>query len=137
MNTTLLALYLGGAIHFAILTASALTPRALDWRTTLAPLPKLLRQMFWVYGIFIVITIIAFGVLTFLNAPAMAAGEPVARSLAIFIAVFWTARLVVQFFVFDARPYLTRALYRIGYHLLTVAFLTLVGIYGGVGLGLF
>lgn len=125
-----LALYLGAAIHFGILGASALAPRALRWRETLAPLPPLLRRMFWVYGAFIVLIIIGFGTLTLLHAPAMAAGDPVARGVAALIAVFWLARLAVQFFVFDARPWLTRPLYRFGYHGLTVAFITLVLIYG-------
>ena len=70
-----LALYAGGAMHFGILIASALTPFALDWKTLLSPLPKLLRQMFWVYGGFIVLVIISFGTLTLLHAPAMAAGS--------------------------------------------------------------
>ncbi|MCB1063844.1 MAG: hypothetical protein KDN20_13090 [Verrucomicrobiae bacterium] len=136
MNPLTLALYLGAAIHFGILSASALTPRALNWRETLAPLPPLLRRMFWVYGVFIVLIIICFAILTLLHAPAMAAGEPVARSVAAVIAIFWTARLLVQAFVFDARPWLTRRLYRIGYHLLTVAFIVLVAIYGCAALGL-
>lgn len=129
MNSLTFALYVAAGIHFAILTASILTPKALDWKTALSPLPPLLRRMFWVYGIFIVVMIISFGVLTALHAPAMAAGAPVARSLAVVIAVFWALRLGVQCFVFDARPWLTRPLYRIGYHALTIAFVVLVTVY--------
>ena len=123
-------LYLGALIHFSILTASALVPKALRWRETLAPLPLLLRQMFWVYGIFIVLTIIGFGTLTACFATDMARGEPLGRGLAGFISLFWTARLIVQWFVFDSRPWLTRPLYRAGDKMLTVAFLSLVAIYG-------
>jgi len=132
MNTETLVtlLRLGAAIHFAILIASALTPKALDWKTALAPLPPLLRRMFWVYGAFIVLVIIGFGTLTACFAPAIAAGDPLGRSLAALVALFWAARLGVQWFVFDARPWLTRPLYRIGYQLLTVAFIALVAIYG-------
>ena len=46
------------------------------------------------------------------------------------IAVFWATRLGVQWCVLDARPWLTSAFYRIGYHLLTVAFVALTVIYG-------
>jgi hypothetical protein len=129
-------LQLGAAIHFAILIASALTPTALDWKTALAPLPPLLRQMFWVYGAFIVLVILGFGLLTARFAPAIAAGDPLGRSLAAFIAVFWAARLGVQWFVFDARPWLTNRLYRVGYHLLTVAFILLVAIYTLAAVGI-
>lgn len=125
-----LALYAGGGMHFGILIASALTPFALDWKVLLAPLPKLLRQMFWVYGAFIVLVIISFGTLTLLHAPALAAGDPVGRGLCVVIAVFWTARLAVQLFVFDARPFLTRWIWKTGYHLLTVVFIALVFIFG-------
>lgn len=122
-------LQIAGGLHFVILIASALTPRVLDWRKNFAPLHPFLRRLFWVYGAFIVLVILGFGVLTLLNAQAMAAGEPVARSLAAFIGVFWLARLAVQFFVFDARPFLTSAFLTLGYHGLTVLFTALVAIY--------
>ena len=123
------ALYFGGAFHFCILIASALVPFALDWKGLLAPLPKLLRQMFWVYGAFIVLTIICFGALTLMHAPKMAAGDPVGRSLCAVIAIFWGARLAVQFFVFDAKPFLTRWIWKVGYHTLTVVFIVMVAIF--------
>jgi hypothetical protein len=66
----------------------------------------------------------------------MAEGEPVARSLCIFIAVFWAIRLVVQFAVFDARPFLTNWFYKAGYHGLTVVFIGLVAIYTAAALHL-
>jgi hypothetical protein len=125
-----LLLQFGGALHFVILIASALTPRVLDWRTNLAPLHPFLRRLFWVYGFFIVLVIVSFGTITLLHAEVLASGTPLARSLCAVIAVFWLARLAVQFFVFDARPFLTNALLRLGYHSLTLAFIALVLIYG-------
>ena len=71
----------------------------------------------------------ASGTLTLINARAMAAGDPVARSLAAFIAVFWGARLIVQLFVFDASPWLTNAWLKLGNHLLTAAFIAFVSVY--------
>lgn len=125
MNTLLTlenALYLAGALHFAILSASALVPVVLDWLTVLQPLPPFVRTLFWVYGAFIVLMIITQGTLTLVNAPAMARGEPVARTLAAAMAVFWGARLVVQLFIFDPSAYLTTAWLKLGDHLLTVVF---------------
>jgi len=100
-------LQLAAAVQLLILIASALTPRVLDWRRNLAALHPFLRKLFWVYGGFIVMVIIAFAALTFRHTDAMAAHEPVARSLCLFIAIFWGARLFVQFAIFDARPFLT------------------------------
>jgi hypothetical protein len=125
-----LLLQFAAALQLSILIASALTPRVLDWRTNLTPLHPFLRKLFWVYGAFIVMVIIAFAALTFFHADAMAAHEPVARSLCAFIAIFWGARLFVQFAIFDPRPFLTNCFYKVGYHALTVIFAFLVFVYG-------
>jgi hypothetical protein len=117
-------------LQLSILIASALVPRVLDWRRNLATLQPFLRKLFWVYGAFIVMMIVAFASLTLLHASAMAAGEPVARSLCFLIAIFWTARLFVQLWIFDPRPFLTNSFYKVGYHGLTIIFSGLVLIYG-------
>lgn len=116
------ALYFTGVVQFSILTASALVPVVLDWKTLLQPLPPFLRTLFWVYGAFIVLMIISLATLTLLCAPEMAAGQPVARAVSGVVAVFWGARLLVQLFVFDASAYLTNAWLKLGNHALTVAF---------------
>ena len=129
-------LIVGGLLHFVILIASAVTPRVLDWRANLATLHPFLRRLFWVYGSFIVLVIISFGTLSLVRADELASDTPLARSICAIIAIFWLARLAVQFFVFDARPFLTTAIRRIGYHGLTLLFVALVLIYGCVALNL-
>jgi hypothetical protein len=129
-------LFIGGALHFVILIASALTPRVLDWRANLKVLHPFLRRLFWVYGSFIVLVIVSFGSLTLFHADELASGAPLARSICAVIAVFWLARLTVQFFVFDARPFLTTTFLRVGYHGLTLLFGALVFIYGCAALNL-
>jgi hypothetical protein len=133
MKTLLLA---GGRLHFVILLASALAPRVLDWRGNLATLDPFLRRLFWVYGGFIVLTIVSFGTLTLLNADELASGGKLPRAICAIIAIFWLARLAVQFFVFDPRPFLTTAFLRLGYHGLTLLFSALVFIYGSAALNL-
>lgn len=123
-------LQIGGLLHFVILIASALTPRVLDWRENLASLNPFLRRLFWVYGAFIVLVIISFGALSLWQADELAAATPLARSICAMIAIFWLARLAVQFFVFDARPFLTTTFLRLGYHGLTLLFAALALIYG-------
>jgi hypothetical protein len=124
------SLQLAAALQFSILIASALVPRVLDWRRNLAGLHPFLRRLFWVYGIFIVLVIVGFAVLTLLHASSIAAGEPVARSISAFIAIFWLARLVVQIAVFDPGAVLKTWFYKAGYQALTVIFALLVLIYG-------
>ena len=125
-----LLLQFAAAFQLLILIASALTPRVLDWRTNLSALHPFLRKLFWVYGAFIVMMIIAFATLTCFHADAMATREPVARSLCVFIAIFWGARLFVQFAIFDPRPFLANWFYKLGYHALTIIFAFLVFVYG-------
>jgi hypothetical protein len=129
-----LLLQLAAAVQLLILIASASTPRVLDWRKNLAVLHPFLRKLFWVYGVFVVMVIIAFAVLTLRHADAMAAREPVARSLCLFIAIFWGARLLVQFAIFDARPFLTNWFYKTGFHALTIIFAFLTFVYGKAAL---
>jgi hypothetical protein len=129
-------LRIAGLLHFCILTASALTPRCLNWRQQLAPLHPFLRSMFWVYGGFIVLCIVSFGTLTLIHLHEMSAGLPLARSLCAFIAVFWLTRLLVQLFVFDARPFLTHWLLKVGYHGLTAVFFYLTFVYAAAALRL-
>jgi hypothetical protein len=129
-----LLLQLAAAVQLLILIASASTPRVLDWRKNLAVLHPFLRKLFWVYGVFVVMVIIAFAVLTFRHADAMAAREPVAHSLRLFIAIFWGARLLVQFAIFDARPFLTNWFYKTGFHALTIIFAFLTFVYGKAAL---
>jgi hypothetical protein len=126
----------GGLLHFAILVASGLTPRVLDWRANLAALHPFLRRLFWVYGSFIVLIILSFGSLSLIRAEELASDTPLARSICAIIAIFWLARVAVQFFLFDARPFLTTTFRRLGYHGLTILFIALVFIYGCAALNL-
>jgi hypothetical protein len=115
-------IFLGGVLHFGILLASAMTPNVLDWRRELAKLEPLSRQLVWVHGAFIVLVIVAFGVLAVGFSADLADGSALARVVCAFIGLFWAARLFVQFFVFDARSHLTTAFLKAGYHGLTVVF---------------
>ena len=133
MKTLLL---IGGLLHFVILIASALTPRLLDWRGNFAALHPFLRRLFWVYGSFIVLVIVSFAVLTLVNTEELVSDAPLSRWVCAIIAIFWLARLAVQFFVFDARPFLTTTFLRVGYHGLSLIFIALVFIYGCVALNL-
>lgn len=122
-------IFIAGVLHFGILIASALVPQVLDWRSSLAKLDPLLRQLIWVHGAFIVLVIIGFGVISLVYASELASGTALARGVAAFIAIFWGARLAVQFFVFDAKPYLKSRFLAIGYHGLTVVFAYIAVVY--------
>jgi quinol-cytochrome oxidoreductase complex cytochrome b subunit len=115
-----------GLLHFGILIASALVPQVLDWRSELRKLCPLTRQLVWVHGIFIVLTIVGMGLIASLQPAPLANATALARCLCGFIAVFWGARLCLQFVLFDPAPLLQdKRLLRIGYHALSVVFLVI------------
>jgi hypothetical protein len=123
-------IFIGGVLHLGILIASALVPGVLDWRRELDKLRPLTRQLVWVHGVFIVLTIIGFAVISIVAPRELASGTMLARAVCAFVAAFWLCRLGVQFFVFDARPFLAKAYLKLGYYGLTFVFLALVTIYG-------
>ena len=127
-------LLLGGVCHFGILTASALVPRVLQWRQELHKLQPLSRHLVWTHGIFIVLVIAAFGMISVAAAPDLAGGTRLARLVCGFISVFWLARLAIQLLLFDARPFLTSVSLRLGYHGLTAVFTYLGLVYAWAAL---
>jgi hypothetical protein len=124
MNTNQLTLMLqiAGVLHIGLIAAGALMPRAVNLRANLAPLPTFIRRLFWVYYTFIGLCLVSFGALTILFAPTLAAGGGLARAVCVFLALFWTVRLVAATFVFDVRPYLTNTFWRLGYQATNVVF---------------
>lgn len=131
MNTSTLALLLrlAGVSHLGLLCAGLMMPRVVGLRTHLATLPSFVRRLFWVYYAFIGLCLLSFGLLTFSMAGTLAAGAPLARAVCLFLAAFWTLRLVAATFIFDLRPYLTNAYRRVGYHTINLVFVYLPVIY--------
>ena len=124
---------LSGFGQLGVLIASALVPFQLDWKQTLAGLPRLHRQMYWVYGGYVVLAIVAFAGISMLNAEEIAGGSGLARGFSLYVAVFWGVRVCLQL-VFDVKEHLTVWWLKAGYHLLTVLFLGFTALYGWLAL---
>jgi hypothetical protein len=116
-------IFVGGLLHFCILIAGALVPQVLNWRSELQKLHPMSRHIIWVHGLFIILTIVAFGLVGTTQAPVLASSSGLARSVCGFIALFWLVRLVIQFTLFDPGRLLSKWWLRLGYHGLTVVFI--------------
>jgi hypothetical protein len=125
----ILLLQIAGVLHLGLMCAGALMPRAVNLRANIAPLPPFIRRLFWVYYAFIGLCLVSFGLITVVFAQTLAAGGGLARALCIFLALFWTIRLVAATFVFDVRPYLTNSFWRLGYQATNIAFIYLPVVY--------
>jgi hypothetical protein len=119
-------------MHLGLICAGALMPRAVNLKNNLAALPPFIRRLFWVYYTFIALCLASFGLMTFTLAGTLAAGGILARALCVFLALFWTVRLVAATFVFDVRPYLTNYFWRLGYHATNIVFIYLPLVYAWV-----
>jgi hypothetical protein len=120
---------LAGVGQFGVLIASALVPFRLNWKSELSRLSKLQRQMYWVYGGYVVLAIVAFGLISLFNAGELAGGGSLARGVCGYIAVFWGVRLALQA-VFDVKEHLSTWWLKLGYHALTALFISFTLIYG-------
>jgi hypothetical protein len=124
-----IALWLAGAGHFIILIASFQVPYRLRWKEDLRSLAPFNRKLLWVQGSFTVLTILAFGILTLLLHAEMLRGDRAAIALAAFIAVYWTARVLVDVLYFSHSDWPKGALFVIGHTLLTFLFCALAFTY--------
>lgn len=131
MTEELLAklIFMCGCGQFTVLIASALVPVRLNWNQEFEKLSKLHRQMYWVYGGYIVLSIVAFALISVFNSAELANGSSLARSFCGYAAVFWGVRVVLQA-VFDVEEHLTLWWLKWGYYLLTLFFLSFTLIYG-------
>jgi len=123
------ALIVAGVLHFGLLAAGLSAPRVLNWKQELLKVNSLTRQLVLVHGGYIVLTIIAFGVITLLAGPALMSGDVTALLVTSFIGLFWLIRFLVQLFYFDARPWLTTWWRKWGYGALYGVFAYLSTVY--------
>ncbi|MGA8433024.1 MAG: hypothetical protein WB729_24595 [Candidatus Sulfotelmatobacter sp.] len=124
-----LDLWLAGAAHFVILIASFQVPSRLQWKQDLAQLMPLNRKLLWVQSSFTVLTIIAFGVLTFSLHREMLRGDRSAMGIVGFVATYWTARIIVDAFYFSHTDWPEGQMLVIGHVLLVCLFVVLASSY--------
>jgi hypothetical protein len=116
------ALVAAGLLHLVPLAAGLCVPRVLRWGRDLNKLDPLLRQLIWVHGAFIVLTILGFGAITLFAAESMLKGTILDVGVAGFMGLFWLFRLLIQLFYFDPHPWLTNWFHKVGYKTLTFVF---------------
>jgi hypothetical protein len=124
-----LAVWLAGIGHFCVLGASFQVPARLRWKEDLAKLTPFNRKLMWVYAGTILVTIIAFGVLTLFLHDEILRGDRAALALTAFIAVFWTGRILVDFIYFEQSDWPVGRQFAVGHILLTSLFVAMASTY--------
>lgn len=123
-------IFISGILHLGTLIGSAQVPKELKFKEELPKVAPLMRHWTLVAGAYVVLNLIAFGVISLTMSKELASGSPLARAFCGYVAIFWSFRLVVQFFVFDAKPYLRNWFLTLGYHGLTLVFTWHTLVYG-------
>ena len=127
-----IALWLASIGHFCVLIASFQVPFRLGWKEDLAKLTPFNRKLMWTYGVFIVLTILAFGILTLVLHTELLRGDRAALGLATFIGIFWTTRILIDFFYLEHSDWPKGPLFVVGHFLLTSLFVALAVTYFGL-----
>jgi hypothetical protein len=96
-----LHLKIAGASLLFLGLAHALFPRRFNWKAELGAVSLLNRQIFQVHCFFIGLIVCMFGLLALVFTDALLERTALAPVVLAGIVLFWLARLIVQFFVYD------------------------------------
>ncbi|HYM60923.1 MAG TPA: hypothetical protein VEZ11_08520 [Thermoanaerobaculia bacterium] len=126
---------LGGLIHLAVAASSLAIPRLLDWKRDLASLQPLTRQVFWTYASYTLGAHLAFAAVSLVGAAWLVDGSPLAAAVTGYIAIYWSARVAVQFVHYDRTAARAGILFRVAEVMYLSAFSYLGIVYGVAAAG--
>jgi hypothetical protein len=124
------SLVAAGVGQLLLAIGSLAIPRVLRWREDLAKVRPLTRQVFWTYAGYIWTTNVCFGLVSTSMPRQLASGSPLAAAVCGFIAIYWFARVVIQFTYFDRSEAPQGWLFRLAEPALVGLFVALTGVYG-------
>jgi hypothetical protein len=128
-------LVLAGVGQLALAAASLAIPRVLGWREETARLSPLTRRVFWVYAAYIWSFHVGFGLLSLLAPQWLLERSPLAAAACGFIALYWGARLILQFALFDRGAPPRATVFRLAEGALVALFVYLLAVYGAAFVG--
>ena len=94
------ALQFAGIILLCIVSANFIAPKKMRWTENLKHVDAVFGQVFFIHCVFLVGSVFAMA-LACLIIPRELLAEPLGRVLLGFMAVFWMARVGVQFFYYE------------------------------------
>ncbi len=94
-------LKIAGSLMIALALVHAVFPKRFGWKQELASLSALTRQILYVHTFFIALTVLLMGILCITSAE-MLTGTEFGKRVALGIAIFWIARLLIQFFGYSS-----------------------------------
>jgi len=122
-------IFLAGLAQIGLVLGSLAIPKILNWRSELAKVNLLIKQMFWVYAAYIVVTNVCFGLISVFAYRDLTNGSTLAMLINGFIAVYWLSRVLIQFLYFDRASFPTWKWNRLGEMVLVTLFVFLSIVY--------
>ncbi|QDU92655.1 hypothetical protein [Lignipirellula cremea] len=119
-----------GIAQIVLAVVSVAILRVLRWGEETRKLNPLTRQVFWTYAGYICVSNLCFGLLTAILPGALLEGTSLAAAVTGFIALWWAARIVIQFTYFDRSQAPEGRIYVAAEVALVVLFLVLTLTYG-------
>ncbi len=122
-------IYLAGIGQIGLVLGSLAIPRILGWKQQLMQVTPLLRQVFWTYAGYILVTNLCFGLLSFLAPDTLLQGSTLSTVVTGFIAVYWLSRIGIQFLYFDRNSFPKGGIHTLGETVLLALFVFLAAVY--------
>ena len=98
-----LHLQIVGGLQLLLALAHFFFPKRFGWKEDFAKVSLLNRQIFYVHGFFITLILVLFGLLTGLATDLLLRNDELTRYVLGGLVLFWSARWLIQFFVYDPR----------------------------------
>ena len=95
-------IWLAGVLQLLVASSNFFAPRMLHFGANYARLDPTVREIVVLRGRFLILVLIAFGLLCFGFAADLAGGSRLGRCLSVFLAVFWGLRAVMQVVHYNA-----------------------------------
>lgn len=118
-----------GLAHLGLVAVGSRVPRAFRWYEELGRLGPSNRRLMWVYGVFIAGSNVGFGALSLGYSGEIARGKGLGGGLALFLGLYWAARLATQYLVFDVPDWPREGRHPLAKHGLGAVFLALSTVY--------
>ena len=132
MNRLEVHLRVAGVLQWLVAFSNLFAARIFRYRENIAKVSPFVREVFIVQNIYIMATVITFGILCVGFAPELAGRSALGRFLSGFLAIFWGGRIVIQLFFYDKDVKRSRPILNIAF---LVTFIYLCGTFAVAALG--
>ena len=122
------AIQLAGLGQLALVLGSVFIPKCLNWHKAIGN--KLSRQLFWTYAGYILGMHLFFGCVSCMAASELLGQTLLANFLTGLMWLWWTVRIVLQFFCFDRSCIPETPFNKVAEALLVILFFYLAIVYG-------